>query len=79
MLQEKEEKIDKNKKVKDNRCLLTQELKALRSEVKGEHSAGIEFQILAVSTVDKDMLITGRNGDRKIMQSTRTMDGPPIT
>ena len=29
-------------------------------------------------TVDMDMLVTSRNGDRKIMQSIRIMSRPPL-
>ena len=44
------------------------------------HSIGREFQSLAVrgkKNVDTDILVTSRNGDRKIMQSIRIMSRSP--
>ena len=52
------------------------DLKPFRSYIKGKHSIGREFQSLAVQgkkTVDTDILITSRNGGRKIMQSIKIM------
>ena len=45
----------------------------LDHKLKGKHCMGEEFQKLAVGkkTVDKDILITSKNGDRKIIQSIR--------
>ena len=46
--------------------------------VKGEHSIEREFQSLAgKKTADIDILVTSRNGDRKIMQSIRIMRDLP--
>ena len=36
-----------------------------------------EFSCARKETVDIDILVTSRNGDRKIMQSMRIMSGPP--
>ena len=41
---------------------------------------GKKFQSLAVhwkETVDKDILVTSRNGDRKMIQSIRSTSRPP--
>ena len=56
------------------RCLSILDLKPFGSLVKGKHSIGREFQSPAVQgnkTVDIDILVTSRNGDRKIKQSIR--------
>ena len=51
------------------RCLLILNLEPLRSYVKGNHSIGREFQSLAVrgKKLLTDILVTSRNGNRKIM------------
>ena len=36
-----------------------------------------EFSHARKENVDKDILVTSRNGDRKIMQSIRIMSRPP--
>ena len=36
-----------------------------------------EFTCARKETVDKDILVTSRNGDRKIMQSSRITSRPP--
>ena len=36
-----------------------------------------EFSCVGKETVDIDILVTSRNGDRKIMQSIRIMSRPP--
>ena len=62
------------------RCLLILDLKPLRSQVKGKHFIGREFQSLAVQgkkLFDMDILVTSRNGDKKIMQSIRITSRPP--
>ena len=61
------------------RCLLILELKPLRSEAKGKHSTGKEFRqsrFARKETVDIDILVRSRNGDRKIMQSIRITSRP---
>ena len=64
-----------------NRCVLILDLKLLKSKVKGKHSIGREFQSLAScagkETVDIDILVTSRNGDRKVMQSITITSRPP--
>ena len=57
------------------RCLLILDLKSVRSYVKGKRSIGKEFQSSCArkETVDIDILLTSRNGDRKIMQSLRDL------
>ena len=55
------------------------DLKPLRSSVKGKHSIGREVQSLAVrgqKLVNIDILVTSRNGDRKIIQSIRISSRP---
>ena len=56
------------------------ELKPLGSQVKRKQSKGREFHSLAVQekeTVDIDILVTSRNGDREIMQSISIKIRPP--
>ena len=36
-----------------------------------------EFSCVRKETVDIDILVTSRNGDRKIMQSIKITSGPP--
>ena len=61
--------------------MLILDLKLLKSKVKGKHSIGREFQSLAScagkETVDIDILVTSRNGDRKVMQSITITSRPP--
>ena len=58
------------------RCLLILDLKPLRSWVKGKHSIG-RASCVRKETVDIDILITSRNGDKKIMQSIRITSRSP--
>ena len=83
-LQRKEEKKDEKhigKLIRKNtkKCLLTLVLKSIRSKVKGKHSAGKEFQKESRSarkeTLDIDILITSKKGNRKIMQLIRVNSG----
>ena len=62
------------------RCLLIVDLKPLRSQVKGKHSVGREFQSVAVQgkKLDIDILLKSRNGKRKIMQSIRRTSRPKV-
>ena len=56
------------------RCLFILDFKLFRSQVKGKHSKGREFQSLAMrgqKTVNIDILATSRNDDRIFMQSIR--------
>ena len=50
----------------------------VRSVFNGKHSAGREFQSLAVrgKNIDINTRITFKNGDRKIMQPVGIMNGP---
>ena len=61
--------------------MLILDLKLLKSKVKGKHSIGREFQSLGScagkETVDIDILVTSRNGDRKVMQSITITSRPP--
>ena len=62
------------------RCLLILDLKPLRSQIKGKHSIGREFQSFSCArkeTFDIDILVTSRNGDIKIMQTIRITSRPP--
>ena len=57
-----------------NSCLLILDLKALRSQVKGKRKAFYRQRIPESScarkkTVDIGILVTSRNGDRKIMRN----------
>ena len=59
--------------------MLILDLKPLRSEVKGKHSTGREFRESSFArkeTVDIDILVRSRNGDRTIMQSIRITSRP---
>ena len=48
--------------------MLILDLKPFRSQIKGKHSIGREFQILAVRgmklLLDIDILVASKNGDR---------------
>ena len=79
-------KKKKHKKIKVKRFQLILDLKPFRAKVKGKHSISREFQSLAVRgknidiehrTVDIDIIVASRNGDRKIMPSIRIMNRPP--
>ena len=62
------------------RCLLILDLNPLRSYVKAKHSIGREFQSQAVQgkkLLTSDILVTSRNGHRKLMQSIRITSRPP--
>ena len=37
-----------------------------------------DFTCARIETVDKDILVTYNNDDRKILQSVRIMNGPPL-
>ena len=58
-------------------CLLILDLNSVRLQVKGKHSAGRKFQSARKETVDIGILVTSRNGDKKIMQFLRIMIRPP--
>ena len=47
-------------------------------QTKGFYRQGIpESNCARKETVDTDILVTGKNGERKIMQSFRIMNRPP--
>ena len=62
------------------RCLIILDLKPFRLQVKGKHYIGREFQILATQgkKLLTDILVTSRNGDRKIMLSIKITSTPPL-
>ena len=59
--------------------MLILDLKSFRSQVKGKHSIQGEFQSLAVNgkKLNMGILVEFRNGDRKIMQSSKIASRPP--
>ena len=65
----------------DRRYQLTLCIKPSRSKIKGKALAGKykECKVYMCETVCIDILITSRNGDRKIMQPFRIASGPPMT
>ena len=69
------------KKPTVKRRLLILDLKPFRSKVKEKLSIGREFHSLSVrkkKLLLTDILVTSRNGDRKIMQSISIMHRPPL-
>ena len=61
------------------KCLLILDLKPFKLEVKGNHSIdGIpEYSCARKESVDIDIVVKSRNGDRKIMQSIRITSRSP--
>ena len=56
-------------------------LKATKITGQGKHFIGREFQSIAVrkETVEIDILVASRNGDRKIMRSVRRTSRPTLS
>ena len=48
-------------------------LKSFRSQVRGKYSVGRESSFARKEIVDIEIIVTSRNGDRKIMQYIRIM------
>ena len=86
-LQEKEVQKDKAyrksvwKEPIVERCLFILDLQSVISLVKGKYSVGRKFQGLAVrgKKLLTDILVTSRDGDKKIMESIRMASRPPQT
>ena len=60
--------------------MLILDLTPFRSSAKGKHFMGREFQESTCprkETVNIDIFVTSRNGDRKFMQRIRIMSRPP--
>ena len=69
----------KMKILADFQICISVPLKPFRSCVKGKHSVGRkipESSCARKESVDIDMFVASRNGDRKIMQSIRIMSRP---
>ena len=67
------------KEPKVKRCLLILDLNPPRSYVKRKHSIGRELQSSCTGkeTIDRDIIATSRNGDRKLIKSIRITSRPP--
>ena len=62
-----------------NKCLLILDLKPFKLEVKRNHSIDRipEYSCARKESVDIDIVVKSRNGDRKIMQSIRITSRSP--
>ena len=68
--------LQKKKKIKSKQESFLTESKDQRCQ-KILYAKNLEFSCVRKETVDIDILITSRDGDRKIMQSIRITNGTP--
>ena len=63
------------KKTQGKNVPINSKLRPFNSNVKGEHSAGKQFNYERKPAVEIDALISSKNKDRCIMQNIRIMSG----